>query len=70
MCALADDPAQFAERVLALFENPDIAAQMAALARAEVVANWDMAAITRKLVEGYTDVARLKRVDSIAPTSE
>ena len=66
ICALADDAAQFAERVLALFENPDAAAQMAARARAEVAANWDMAAITRKLVEGYDDLARAKRADSIA----
>jgi O-antigen biosynthesis protein len=61
ICALADDPAQFAERVLALFENPDAAAQMAARARADVEANWDMAAITRKLVEGYGELARAKR---------
>ena len=45
-CALADDPAGFADRVLALFENPRAAAEMAARARAEVEANWDMAAIT------------------------
>jgi GT2 family glycosyltransferase/glycosyltransferase involved in cell wall biosynthesis len=64
ICALADDPAQFAERVLAIFEDPDAAAQIAARARAEVVANWDMAAITRKLVEGYIEMARAKRNNS------
>ena len=42
-CALADDPAGFADRVLALFENPRAAAEMASRARAEVEANWDMA---------------------------
>jgi GT2 family glycosyltransferase/glycosyltransferase involved in cell wall biosynthesis len=61
ICALADDPTEFAVRVLAMFENPDAAAQLAARARAEVEANWDMAAITGKLVEGYAELARAKR---------
>ncbi len=34
---------------------------MAQRARAEVVSNWDMAAITGKLVESYRDMAREKR---------
>ena len=46
-CRLADDPAGFAERVLAVFEDSEKAAEMAARARAEVERNWDMAAITR-----------------------
>jgi glycosyltransferase involved in cell wall biosynthesis len=61
LCALADDPAAFAERVLALFEDPEAAARMADRARAEVEANWDMAAITCKLVEGYGDLVKEKR---------
>jgi GT2 family glycosyltransferase/glycosyltransferase involved in cell wall biosynthesis len=69
ICALSDDPAQFAERVLALFKNPDAAAQMAMRARAEVVANWDMAAITRRLVESYIEMARTKQLGSIAAKS-
>jgi glycosyltransferase involved in cell wall biosynthesis len=60
-CALADDPEGFAGRVLSLFENPQAAAEMAARARVEVEANWDMAAITRKLVEGYRELVREKR---------
>ena len=60
-CALADDPAGFAERVLALFENPRAAAEMAARARAEVEANWDMGAITAKLVESYREMVKEKR---------
>ena len=52
--------------MLDLFENSEAAAEMAARARAEVEANWDMAAITRRLVEGYDDLARAKRADSIA----
>jgi GT2 family glycosyltransferase/glycosyltransferase involved in cell wall biosynthesis len=60
-CALADQPADFADRVVALFENPQEAAQMAARARAEVEANWDIAAMTRKLVESYRELVREKR---------
>jgi GT2 family glycosyltransferase/glycosyltransferase involved in cell wall biosynthesis len=60
-CGLADDPAGFAERVLSLLADPEKAAAMAERARAEVVANWDMAAITRKLVESYREMLREKR---------
>ena len=60
-CALADDPAGFAERVLHLFEHPEDAALMAGRARAEVEANWDMFAITRRLVQGYRELVRDKR---------
>jgi glycosyltransferase involved in cell wall biosynthesis len=60
-CALADTPAGFAERVVKLFEDPAAAAAMATRARAEVAAHWDMAAITRKLVEGYGELVREKR---------
>jgi GT2 family glycosyltransferase/glycosyltransferase involved in cell wall biosynthesis len=60
-CALADDPAEFAARVLKLLRDPEAAAGMAERARAEVVENWDMAAITRKLVESYRELAREKR---------
>jgi glycosyltransferase involved in cell wall biosynthesis len=60
-CALADDPAGFAARVLALFADPEKAAQMAERARREVVEHWDMAAITRKLVESYGELVKEKR---------
>jgi GT2 family glycosyltransferase/glycosyltransferase involved in cell wall biosynthesis len=59
--ALADDQAGFAERVVALFEDRQAAAAMAERARAEVTRNWDMAAITRKLVEGYRELVKEKR---------
>jgi GT2 family glycosyltransferase/glycosyltransferase involved in cell wall biosynthesis len=70
ICALADNPAAFAARTLDLLRNPEAAAQMASRARAEVEANWDMAAITGKLVDGYREiVAAKRRVDppSISP---
>jgi glycosyltransferase involved in cell wall biosynthesis len=66
VCALADQPAAFAERVLALFEDPETAARMASRARAEVEAHWDMAAITRKLVDGYREMVREKRSTSLS----
>ena len=61
ICALADDPAAFAARALDLLRNPEAAAQMAGRARAEVEMNWDMAAITRRLVEGYREILAAKR---------
>jgi glycosyltransferase involved in cell wall biosynthesis len=60
-CALSDDPAGFAERVVALLRDPERAAAMAERARREVETNWDMGAITRKLVEGYRELVQEKR---------
>jgi glycosyltransferase involved in cell wall biosynthesis len=60
-CGLSDDPQAFADRVLALFADPAGAAAMAARARAEVEAHWDMAVITRKLAEGYVELVKRKR---------
>jgi len=60
-CALSDAPAGFAARVLGLFEDPQAAAAMASRARAEVEKNWDMAAITRKLVDEYRVLVNEKR---------
>ncbi|SPF54822.1 Glycosyl transferase, family 2 [Candidatus Sulfopaludibacter sp. SbA4] len=60
-CRLSDDPAGFAERVVGLFEDPQEAAAMASRARAEVEENWDMAAITRRLVEEYRVLVKEKR---------
>lgn len=64
-CALADQPAKFAERVLALFEDPAGAAAMAARARAEVENNWDMTAITARLVAGYRALVKTKRAQPV-----
>jgi glycosyltransferase involved in cell wall biosynthesis len=61
LCALGDTAAAFAERVLALFDDPAGAAAMAARARAEVENNWDMAAITARLVAGYHAMVKAKR---------
>ncbi len=61
LCALADDPAQFARKILDLFDDHDAASQMALRARKEVEENWDAAAITRKLVTSYHDALAQKR---------
>jgi GT2 family glycosyltransferase len=60
-CSLTDDSAAFADKVIQLLEDQPRAAEMAARARAEVEANWDMAAITEKLVARYRQLARDKR---------
>ena len=54
-CWLADQPA---------------AAEMAARARAEVEANWDMAVLTQKLVAGYRELVCEKRITSPLPDSD
>ena len=61
-CLLADQPEQFAEKAVWLFENPEKAAALAARAREEVVANWDMAELTRRLEQSYREVVREKRL--------
>jgi O-antigen biosynthesis protein len=63
-CALADDAAGFAEHVVELFEHPRDAAEMATRARTEVETNWDMAAITGKLVDSYREMVEKKRAIS------
>ena len=57
-CFLADDPAEFADRVMELFANPERGAELARAAREEVMANWDMPAITEKLVASYRQALR------------
>jgi glycosyltransferase involved in cell wall biosynthesis len=63
-CALADDPAEFADKVIGLLENPEKAAEMAFLAR-DAVAARDMTAMTAKLVQTYYSVLREKRPAAI-----
>ena len=60
-CYLADDPAGFAAEVVEVLESRDGVGAMAARAREEVTTNWDMAVLTRRLVEGYEEVLREKR---------
>src|SRR5262249_5153349 len=59
LCALADDPNEFADRVIELLQNPKKATEMAARARAEVAANRDTKVMTERMIESYR--AELKR---------
>ena len=61
LCFLTDDPVDFADCILELLGDVDGAAEMAARARAEVVANWDIPVITARLVESYRAALRQKR---------
>jgi len=60
-CMLADDAPAFAQKVVELLQNEELAARMAARARQEVEANWDMAVITRRLAEKYQELLARKR---------
>jgi glycosyltransferase involved in cell wall biosynthesis len=60
-CLLADDPEEFAQRVLALFRDPEKAAAMAARARKLVQEDWDMARITARLAKSYREAVYEKR---------
>ncbi|MEP7354655.1 MAG: glycosyltransferase [Acidobacteriota bacterium] len=61
ICALADDPAEFAAHAVRLLQHPEEAAAMAARARADVVAKRDMRTITARLMESYkAEVGRMR----------
>ena len=53
ICALADEPAEFARRVIDLLRDPQKAAAMAARAREEVLSKRDIRGMTERLVECY-----------------
>jgi GT2 family glycosyltransferase len=60
-CALADDPAAFAQAILGLMSEPEEASEMARRARAEVVANRDMRTMTERLMKSYrAEVERMR----------
>ncbi len=62
ICALADDPDEFAARTVDLLQNPNKAAEMARRARADVVDNRDIRTMTQRLFESYCEqVKRMRR---------
>jgi GT2 family glycosyltransferase len=65
-CSLADTPDTFAEHLLALFEQPEMAQAMALRARHQVERTRDMAVITDLLVENYRAVLKTKRASQPA----
>jgi glycosyltransferase involved in cell wall biosynthesis len=64
ICALADEPAEFARHVVDLLRDPAKAAAMAARARHEVAEKRDMQVITRRLVESYRAAIAHKQATS------
>ena len=61
ICALAEDPDQFARKIVELFDHPEQARKLACRAREQVVATRDMRVLTERLVESYRQVLREKR---------
>jgi GT2 family glycosyltransferase/glycosyltransferase involved in cell wall biosynthesis len=60
-CLLADDPKEFAGKVLRLFRQPEEAIEMTKRARREVEENWDMAILTSRLEKSYRELVLRKR---------
>ncbi len=61
VCALAEDPVEFAQKIVELFDDPERARKLACRAREQVVATRDMRVLTERLVESYRAVLREKR---------
>jgi glycosyltransferase involved in cell wall biosynthesis len=61
ICALAEEPAAFAQKIVELFDDPEKARKLACRAREQVVATRDMRVLTERLVESYREVLKQKR---------
>jgi GT2 family glycosyltransferase len=61
ICALAEEPAAFAQKIVALLDDPEKARKLACRAREQVVATRDMRVLTERLVESYREVLKQKR---------
>jgi len=64
ICALADEPEDFAHHVVRLLRHPAEAAAMAARARADVIARRDIRGMTERLVTGYRAEIAKRRATS------
>jgi glycosyltransferase involved in cell wall biosynthesis len=65
LCALADDPEGFAQRIVDLFADSERSWKMAERARAEVAARLDMRVLTERLVSRYGEVVAAKRTNRL-----
>ncbi len=61
ICALADTPLEFANKILELFRNPEAAAGMAIRARAEMEQKRDIRILSERLVADYRRLLHEKR---------
>lgn len=61
ICALADDPGEFAGKIVELLADSKKAQALAVRARDHVVSNRDMRAMTHRLVESYNAAVAAKR---------
>lgn len=61
ICALADDPEEFASRVAGILDDPEGAAAMARRARAQVEAHRDIGLMARRLEASYRRALAAKR---------
>ncbi len=59
-CELADDPDEFARRVIQMLDAPEETREMTRRARAEVESEWDSVRVTERLVESYRTAIRAK----------
>jgi glycosyltransferase involved in cell wall biosynthesis len=66
-CALADDPREFAQKVVELLNDSERGAALAARARAEVERNWDSAPVTARLESAYRAAAK-NRAGALDPS--
>jgi len=62
VCALADSPQEFAEKILDLFSDTAKANELARRAREHVVATRDMKVLTRKLLASYRTALQAKAI--------
>lgn len=60
VCRLADDPREFAQKIVELFRRPEEAAAMARRARAYVETRHDARAMAARLVESYREALERK----------
>ncbi|MBS1825276.1 MAG: glycosyltransferase [Acidobacteria bacterium] len=61
VCYLTDDPRQFADRILHLFEHPEAAGRMMEKAHEYVTTERDIVRMTERLVDAYRTVLATKR---------
>ncbi len=65
-CALADEPVEFAQKIVELFKDPEKAEALTHRARRHVEQTKDMGVMTGKLVANYRAAVRAKRREAIA----